>query len=134
MLQSSVPSEPKHMFGSQARRRFRSMAVGAVLAGLTCGAQSAQQWCSGTLSYLFVDTSGAVYVNNSWRGDYVILCNVNGTWAGIPTTTCLAWLSLARNALQRASYVTFYYSDAPACNAMPTYGSAPVPSYIMMNN
>jgi hypothetical protein len=134
MPKSTFAGAPRRIPNSRARRCFRSLVVGVAAASFTLGAQSAQQWCVGTLSFLFVDAAGAVNVLPSARNDYVQLCNVNGTWGNIPTTTCLAWLSLARNALQRGSAVTIYYGDAPVCSALPTYGSAPVPNYVMMNN
>jgi hypothetical protein len=101
---------------------------------LTLPVQAAPQWCTGTMSNLWVASDGQVYVNVSWRGDYVTLCNLNQAWNSISPTTCAAWFAAARSAVQRNAATTIQYADAPACSAMPVYGAAPPPYYVMLNN
>lgn len=100
-------------------------------------ATAAGLWCDGTLANLWVDAGGTVFVQPSWRGDYVQVCNVNQPTAnGLQPTTCLSWLSLMRSAVQRNAATVIHYSDAPVatCNAMPTYSAAPTPYYVMLRN
>jgi hypothetical protein len=113
---------------------LRVSLCGVVVGGFISTADAANQYCEGTLANLYVTSDGTVTVRPSWRGDWVRLCNVNVPVDTVSSTTCLAWLALARSAVQRNSQTTIFYSDAPACNTMPTYGNAPVPSYLMMNN
>lgn len=95
---------------------------------------AAPQFCTGTLSNLYIDEAGNVSAAVSWRGDYVRFCNVNQSTGTVSQTTCMAWLSMMRSAVQRAAQTITYYSEAPSCNAMPTYGAAPVPGYFMLQN
>lgn len=114
-------------------RFFHVGLIGTLLSAAP--AHAANQWCSGTLSNLYIDAAGTVLVAPSWRGDYVQVCNINqANAAGITPTTCVAWVSLMRSAVSRSAQTIVYYSDAPACNAMPTYGAAPSPSYLMLKN
>lgn len=100
---------------------------------------AASQWCTNTISAAWVDWAGNLFVNPGWRGDHVRLCNVrttlaDGTGVSIDPTTCVSWLALVRQAMQGNKQTVIQYADAPACNAMPTYLSAPLPSYVMVNN
>lgn len=97
-------------------------------------AHAAPQWCSGTLSNLYIDDAGTVFATVSWRGDYVRFCNVNQSTGSVSQTTCMSWLSLMRSAVQRNAQTITYYGEAPACNVVPTYGAAPVPGYFMLQN
>ena len=97
-------------------------------------AHAAPQYCGGTLSNLFLDDAGTVLSIVSWRGDYVAFCNVNQSTGAVSPTTCLAWFSMMRSAVQRGAQTITFYREAPSCNAMPTYGAAPVPGYFMLQN
>ena len=98
---------------------------------------AAAQWCSGTINALWVDSAGNVYIYPSWRADHLRVCNVNEAVASaggpsVSITTCLSWLSLLKAGNVAAKSMITHYVEAPACSAIPTYVSAPTPSYIML--
>ena len=115
-----------------------SMSSRAILLALAMLAappvQAAAQSCGGTLSNLYIDDVGTVFATVSWRSDYVAFCNVNQSIGPVTQTTCMAWLSMMRSAVQRGAQTLTYYAEAPSCNAMPIYRSAPVPGYFMLQN
>lgn len=106
----------------------------ALFGGSVLPVVAAPQWCGGTVTNLWVDFSGNVLVIPSWRGNHIRLCNINQSIAGETTTTCLSWMSLVRSAVQRSRAMIIYYDNAPACGEIPTYGAAPVPGYVMLND
>ena len=63
---------------------------------------------------------------------HVQICNINQNHGQITPQTCAGWLTFLRNAVTNQEATIIYYSDAPACQVMPTYGSAPIPGYIML--
>lgn len=105
----------------------------AMVAG-TNAALAAPQYCEGTVLDTYVDSDGNLQTLPSWAPSYVMLCNVNQTTGGVSATTCLTWFSIIKSAQTRQSKTLFFYSNAPACNQMPTYSSAPTPGYVMMEN
>jgi len=114
---------------------MRGVVVGAALLGSgQLPAVAAPQWCNGTLSNLQINAAGDVFVQPSWLGNMVIVCNVNQNAGAITPAICMNWVTLMRSAVQRGAQTWMQYADAPACNAMPTYSSAPYPWYIMMVN
>ncbi len=106
-------------------------------AAFSTAAFAAPQWCTGTIAQLWIDAGGNVMAYPSWRADHVRICNVNDsvtTSNGIPVTptTCLGWAALLRSAIQNQKATIIYYNEAPTCSSLPTYGSAPVPYYVML--
>lgn len=95
---------------------------------------AAGQFCQGAVSNVFVYLDGTVYVQPTYRGDYVRICNMNAETSGISITTCATWFAILRSAVQRNSQIMVYYPDAPACAALPTYGASPIPGYVMQMN
>ena len=116
------------------KKAFNQIALTTILVAFTVSAVAAPQWCQGTVSNLWVNATGIVFVVPSTRGDYVQICNINADMGGVPPTTCLIWFAMLKSAVQRQSSVIIQYSDAPACNALPTYASAPIPYYVMQIN
>src|SRR6266446_2919798 len=92
---------------------------------------AAPQWCSGTVSNLYLAGDGSVLVIGSWRGDYTRLCSLNEPLNGISALTCASWMAVLSKAVSRKSTVIVYYSEAPACNALPVYWSSTIPFYVM---
>ncbi|MGH7867468.1 MAG: hypothetical protein ACREP9_07500 [Candidatus Dormibacteraceae bacterium] len=94
----------------------------------------ANQWCSGTLFSVYMDSTGSVIIKGSWRNDHTEICNDQGTFGGIDGVTCLAWFGLAVRAQAAQSTVTVYYPNYAGytCANLPTYGSALVPNYVMI--
>jgi len=98
---------------------------------------AAPQWCTGTVAQLWVDADGNVMAYLSWRNDHVRVCNLNNsvmTSSGLAVTptTCMSWLALLRSAVQSKTLTITYYVEAPACGSIATYGNAPVPYYVML--
>ena len=110
------------------------IALTSILLAYIVQASAAPQWCQGTVSNLWVSATGVVFVAPAARSDYVQICNINADMGGVPPTTCLIWFAMLKSAVQRQSSVIIYYSDAPACNVLPTYQSAPIPYYVMQVN
>jgi len=50
---------------------------------------------------------------------------------GISALTCASWMAVLSKAVSRKSTVIVYYSEAPACNALPVYWSSTIPFYVM---
>ena len=109
-----------------------ALGVHLSLAGVTSNA--APQWCQGTVVNLFVYSEGSVYVRPSFRNDYVRICNLNADLNNVSVATCVSWFSILKSATQRQATVLIQYADAPSCDAIPTYGSAPMPGYVMQMN
>jgi hypothetical protein len=111
----------------------KAISIALLATQLSTTAQAAQQWCVGTLSNLWVDKNGVVFVRPSWRGDYIGLCNVNDVRDGVSPTLCMAWLSAIRSSIVRQAPTTVHYSDAPSCATVPTYESSPAPYYVLVD-
>lgn len=113
---------------------FRRAFATALLCTATLSSHAAAQWCTGTLDNLIVYSNGDLVARFNWRGDYVRVCNMNGTMGQITPVTCAGWLSLAKSAIQRGVSTIVYYPEGPSCAAMPTYSNAPEPAYFMLQN
>lgn len=134
-----APGKVRHNVHHTLRRvlrPLRTFGIAATLLGGVCAAQAGQLWCQGTLTNLFIYSDGYVNVQTSWLGNYVRLCNLNQAVGPVSITTCMAWVSLVRSAVQRNSTALFYYAEASACNAIPNYSAASpqLPDYVMMVN
>ncbi len=105
-----------------------------VLAGAINVSHAAPQFCQTKVTDLWVDGTGNTYVFMAVLGNYVQTCNLNATWKGVAPVTCMGWMSMLRSAVSRNSDVVLNYSDAPACTALPVYGNAPAPFYVMLKN
>ncbi len=97
-------------------------------------ALAAPQWCSGSIEMTWLDNSGTVVVVGSWRNDHTLVCSTTQSWNGIAPAVCNAWFRLLLTAQVLKSQVIVYYPEAPACNALPTYGSSLAPGYVMLAN
>ena len=70
-------------------------------------------------------------IKGSWRDDYTFVCSTSGSYAShVPAEVCLGWYALLTKAKTDSLNVTIYYNTNTACNALPTYQSAPVPLYV----
>jgi hypothetical protein len=122
-------------------QRFQKTALRAISA-LVCvtvsvSGHAAGQWCGGTISHSWVTWDGGLYVLPSWRGDHVRLCSVKATLSdayisGIDPATCKSWAALVLQAVATNKSMVIQYPEAPACNAIPHYHLAPLPSYVML--
>ena len=88
--------------------------------------------CTATLNAVLVYSDGTVNVNHSGRNDYTVVCNLNVTWKGVPTSVCAAWTATLLQTKRANGSLQFYYDGTSACSALPTYADAPAPVYIGM--
>jgi hypothetical protein len=108
---------------------LRRLAIALALTTVTRIA-AADIYCTGTVQYVLLYGDGTVSLVGSWRGDYTVLCNTNGTWGNIATEICLAWYGTAVKAAAESKHVAVYYSPSSyTCATLPTYGSSSVPYY-----
>lgn len=110
---------------------FTNIALGLASVVTSVAAVATPQWCQGTVSRLWIYSDGTVYVNSSYRGDYTRICNINSEIGGISSINCAAWFSILKSAVQRQSQVIVFYPEAVSCSTLPSYGSTPLPGYVM---
>jgi hypothetical protein len=103
--------------------------LAAALALLSFSSNAATD-CNGTVTRVLLYGDGTVNLLSSWRGDYTVLCNTNGTFGGIPSEVCLSWYGTLLNAASHGKQVNVYYGVTLTCATLPTYWSAPVPTYV----
>lgn len=103
--------------------------LAAALALLSLPSQAATD-CNGTVTRVLLYGDGTVNLLSSWRNDYTVLCNTNGTFGSIPAELCLSWYATAMNAAAHGKQVNVYYAATYTCATLPTYWSSPVPTYV----
>jgi len=104
------------------------IAAGSLLVAANANADI---WCSGKLAGVYINASGDVIINASWRNDWTRICNLNAAAPG--TVTCSLWASFATTAWQGNRNVRVMYSGGPtSCSAIPSYNGAPIPDYVML--
>jgi hypothetical protein len=102
--------------------------VGAALTLLSLQAHAATD-CSGTVTRALLYADGSVNILSSWRNDYTVICNTNGTFGSVSAEICLAWYATALKAIANNKQVNIYYAATHTCATLPVYWSAPVPTY-----
>ena len=90
--------------------------------------------CHGTVTNALLYGDGSLNVRGSWRGDFTVLCNTNGTFGGIPGEICLSWYATAIKSIETGKSANVYYAATYSCTALPTYWSSPVPTYFGLQN
>ena len=58
-----------------AQRRLTQVLALVVAYTLAVAANSAQIWCQGKVRNTYVETSGILVINGTWRADFTQLCN-----------------------------------------------------------
>ena len=71
------------------KKLYSQFALTTILVAFTVSVGAAPQWCQGTVSNLWVNATGIVFVVPSTLGDYVQICNINSESGGVSPTTCL---------------------------------------------
>jgi len=90
------------------------------------------QWCEGTFDRVWVDYLGNVLAVPSWRSDHVRICSLKGVDGRTDTVTCSMWYTIISESVKTGRGTIVHYDNAPACAQMPTYGSSPIPYYVML--
>jgi hypothetical protein len=111
---------------------FARFAFTATLALSTTSAIAAPQYCSGKVTHTFLEQSGLFYVNTTFRGDWLAICNINTAWQGVSTEICKSWQATVLSALLADKTVIFYYTDTVPCATIPFYANAPAPVYVLL--
>jgi hypothetical protein len=109
--------------------KWSRLAAGAALSIVGAVTQAAIH-CEGLVTYAFLYADGNLNVLGAWRGDYTVLCNVNGTRNGISPEICLSWYASAAKAAADAKIFAVYYDTTThTCANLPVYTSAPAVVY-----
>ena len=88
--------------------------------------------CYGTIKALYIDASGNVLIQPSFRNDWLQICNSVSAWNSIDPITCKSWTALATTLrVTQEQSVIYYASSTLACDTIPAYGAAPAPGYLM---
>src|SRR4051794_26825318 len=88
--------------------------LGAVLALVSFSSHAATD-CNGTVTRVLLYGDGSVNLLASYRNDYTVLCNTNGTFGGIPAEVCLSWYATALDAVAHGKQVNVYYGATLTC-------------------
>ena len=96
----------------------------------------AYHFCKGTIIDVWLDEYGKLYINGSWRNGHTQICDIDSIWNGMSVEVCKGWLSLSTAAqISKADVIVRYDDeDTESCSTLPTYGNAPKPNYIMLDN
>ena len=108
---------------------IRHMCIAGALM-LTPVMSGAATHCTGNVQDALLYADGTVNIRTSWRGDFTVLCNTNGTHGNVPAEVCLSWYAIAAKAAADNAFLTVYYAENLTCAALPTYAASPVPIYV----
>ncbi len=88
--------------------------------------------CRGSIGPVLVYNDGSVNIVHSGRGTYTVICNLSTAREGVSVQTCAMWTSLLMQLKKEGKRADFYYTTgaATSCADLPTYWSAPAPTYI----
>jgi hypothetical protein len=86
--------------------------------------------CYVQVANVLIYRDGGVNVLHSGRGDYTVICNLNGAYGGVSPTTCAMWTGMLQLIKKKGGTANFYFEGEGTCAAMSTYGNAPIPIYI----
>ena len=112
--------------------------VFVVLVSGSALSRAERQYCGGTLNGVHVQKNGALVINGIWRDQWTQVCRLpvaglaGAPWKGISSAVCKDWYSMIQAAVVSRSPVVVKYTNAPACSALPIYGDAPAPYYLML--
>lgn len=110
-------------------RSFVFFVVLLVSAALPFQAHAAFE-CNVSVKNVLVYADGIVNVLHSGRGDYTVICNINSEHSGVSPSTCAMWTTMLQVIKKKNGTANIYYPGSGSCSTLPTYGSAPVPTYI----
>lgn len=86
--------------------------------------------CNVSVKNVLVYADGTVNVLHSGRNDYTVVCNMQSQYGNVSPTTCAMWTAMLQMIKKKNGIANFYYPGSGSCSTLPTYGSAPVPTYI----
>jgi hypothetical protein len=115
-------------------KKLLSTAIAASIFALSAQISAAPQWCTFTIDRVWTDASGGVLAFPKERGDHLLFCNLTQEHKGVKPQTCKSWNQLLTLATLTKKKVIIHYPDIAACESIPHYGTAPIPTYIMLDN
>lgn len=86
--------------------------------------------CTVDVKKVLVYSNGLINVLHSGRNDYTVICNLKTETKGVSIPTCAMWTSMLQNIKKAKTKAIFYYPGEGTCTSLPTYGNAPIPTYI----
>ena len=130
------PAPPRRAW--RDRRFFgrigRVLALAAASCMVTASPASAAAWCQSKMSDMFVDQSGRVLVLPAFRGDWLAICSLDGSWNGVSPATCNGWMAEVTSALLTDKEVLLHYADpVSVCANVPPFYQAPSPVYVLLH-
>ena len=100
-----------------------------ILSGVVSAGQTS---CDVKVTSLYVEDDGLVTIKTNSRNDWTTICSLSSERMGVGTTTCAMWLSMIRGFEKNSELFRIrYQTDGFTCSDMATYGSSPVPRYVM---
>jgi hypothetical protein len=89
-------------------------------------------WCTGKITNTYVAANSGLYIKPGW-GDWKYLCNLNGSYNSIETTTCNAWLSMAQVSIAADKDLIIKLDNVTGtCETQGDNGSFPKPTYVQL--
>lgn len=92
--------------------------------------------CTVDINHLLINSTGAVNVKHTGRGEYTHICNLTTERQGVSITTCAMWTSMLLNLKQLNKQAIFSYdtavtpTSATSCATLPIYDGAPAPALV----
>ena len=88
-----------------------SIAAMTVLASaaFSSSTEAQPQWCQGTLNSVWIDTYGGVFIQPSWHGSHLRVCNLRDNSCDVDTVTCSNWYSVLAEAVSNQLPTIVYY-------------------------
>jgi hypothetical protein len=93
-------------------------------------AHAEPRWCDGKIDRVLVYGDGGLMVIPAFRGEWLLLCNINVTVGGTPAEVCKGWHADVLAAMLADRQPTIFYAGLPPCATLPVYDAAPNPVYV----
>lgn len=108
---------------------MKKIALFLIISMLSTSASAAFE-CYASVKNILIYSDGNVNLLHSGRGDYTVICNMNAERQGISTAVCGMWTGMLQLIKRKGGLASFYYPGTGTCATLPTYASAPAPTYI----
>lgn len=86
--------------------------------------------CNVKIVNILIYADGLVNVVHTGRNEYTVICSLGAEHGGVSPTTCAMWAGMLQAIKKKNGIAAFYFGGEGSCATMPTYGSAPIPTYI----
>lgn len=113
------------------RAKLKSITALILMAALVFPSTSFAYSCGGAITYLAIDSSGAVFVAAGGTPVHAI-CNIQtqGSYA-MPTTVCkAAYASLVAARIAGKNMMLYYFDNGFSCTTLPSWGAVPAAYFV----